>query len=93
MRIGASRLDAVVELERVTYPGAMLLPGLTDEILARERRWLAPEHRYFKVRGEDGATYILRHDVPSGAWDMVSFVSAQAGAPMTARPSSGVRPH
>jgi len=26
--------------------------------------WLAPDHRYFKMKGADGATYILRHDVP-----------------------------
>jgi glyoxylase-like metal-dependent hydrolase (beta-lactamase superfamily II) len=44
MRIGVSRLQAVVELERVAYPAAMLLTGLTDEILARERGWLAPDH-------------------------------------------------
>jgi hypothetical protein len=35
--------------------------------------WLAPEHRYFKVRGQDRATYILRHDVISGAWELVLF--------------------
>ncbi len=25
-------------------------------------RWLAPEQRYFKVRGDHGGSYILRHD-------------------------------
>ena len=24
-------------------------------------RWLAPDYRYFKVQGDDGSTYILRH--------------------------------
>src|SRR5215475_15205304 len=28
-------------------------------------RWLAPDHRYFKVKDADGDLYILRHDV---AW-------------------------
>ena len=36
-------------------------------------RWLAPDHRYFKVRGADGATYILRHDAESAAWELVMF--------------------
>jgi hypothetical protein len=36
-------------------------------------RWLAPEHRYFKVKGEDGAIYILRHDVPADRWQLVLF--------------------
>lgn len=36
-------------------------------------RWLAPEHRYFKIRGNDGGIYILRHEVPSGLWEMTLF--------------------
>ncbi len=35
--------------------------------------WLAPEHRYFKLSGSDGATYILRHDSISGYWDLVLY--------------------
>lgn len=33
-------------------------------------RWLSPEHRYFKVRGDDEAVYILRHDMESGEWEL-----------------------
>jgi hypothetical protein len=36
-------------------------------------QWLAPEHRYFKMRGEDGAVYLLRHDTASGRWDLTMF--------------------
>lgn len=36
-------------------------------------RWLPPDHRYFKVRGDDGARYILRHDVALGRWDLTLF--------------------
>ena len=39
-------------------------------------RWLAPDHRYFKLRGDDGGVYILRHDVESGLWDMTMFERA-----------------
>jgi hypothetical protein len=35
--------------------------------------WLAPDHRYFKVRGDDGACYILRNDVPTGRWELAMF--------------------
>ncbi len=41
-------------------------------------RWLAPDHRYFKVKGEDGSTYILRHDVGSDGWELVMFSSDRA---------------
>lgn len=36
-------------------------------------RWLAPEHRYFKVRGDDGGTYLLRHDTRTERWQLTLF--------------------
>ena len=40
-----------------------------DEILDR---WLAPDHRYFKVRAGEGI-YILSNDTISGAWELTMF--------------------
>lgn len=36
-------------------------------------RWLSPDHRYFKVLGEDGGVYILRHDAYRWVWELISF--------------------
>jgi hypothetical protein len=36
-------------------------------------RWLAPDYRYFKVKGEDGDIYIIRHDIASDAWELTMF--------------------
>ncbi len=36
-------------------------------------RWLDPDHRYFKVRGDDDSRYILRHDAVSGVWELTLF--------------------
>jgi hypothetical protein len=36
-------------------------------------RWLAPDHRYFKVRGDDGDIYIVRHDGAADRWEMTMF--------------------
>lgn len=36
-------------------------------------RWLAPDHRYFKLSGENGNVYIVRHDVASGRWELAMF--------------------
>lgn len=36
-------------------------------------RWLGPDHRYFKVRGDDGATYLLRHDTETHLWTLTFF--------------------
>ena len=35
--------------------------------------WLAPDHRYFKVAGDDGASYILRHDPAAGRWELTMY--------------------
>jgi len=40
-------------------------------------RWLAPDYRYFKVRGSDGGTYILRHDLSEDHWEMTMYDSGQ----------------
>ncbi|WP_096361886.1 hypothetical protein [Sulfuricaulis limicola] len=36
-------------------------------------RWLAPEHRYFKIRGNDAAICILRHDTQADLWELALF--------------------
>lgn len=40
-----------------------------DEVLDR---WLAPDHRYFKVQTAEGI-YILRNDIASGGWELTMF--------------------
>ena len=35
--------------------------------------WLAPDHRYFKVRTAEGDTYILRNDIRSSEWELTLF--------------------
>jgi hypothetical protein len=35
--------------------------------------WLAPDYRYFKLRGGDGNTYLVRHDERSNAWELTMF--------------------
>ena len=35
--------------------------------------WLAPDHRYFKVRGDDGDIYIIRHNPLADYWELTMF--------------------
>lgn len=44
-------------------------------------RWLAPDHRYFKLRGNDGALYIIRYDVARDLWELTMYVSGQGDLP------------
>ena len=36
-------------------------------------QWLAPDHRYFKLLGDDGCVYILRHDPHGHRWELIFF--------------------
>ena len=45
-------------------------------------RWIDPNHRYFKVKGNDGGIYMLRHDTKVEVWEMTLFdggTSSDAG--------------
>jgi hypothetical protein len=37
-------------------------------------RWLDPQHRYFKVRADDGREYVLRHHIASDEWELAALV-------------------
>ena len=45
------------------------------EVLDVLDRWLDPSRRYFKVKGDDGGIYILRHSTEEDAWEMTMFDS------------------
>jgi len=50
----------------------------TNKIKIKEvvDRWIAPDHRYFKVIGGDEATYIIRHETTTWQWELVFYQSA-----------------
>jgi len=54
-------------------PRRFQLGERTFEVERLVDQWLAPEHRYFKVRTAAGEQCILRHDVTSGEWELTLF--------------------
>jgi hypothetical protein len=54
-------------------PRRFRLSGPWLEIAGVVDRWLAPDHRYFKVRAADGDSYVLRQDTESQSWELVLF--------------------
>ena len=54
-------------------PCAFFVGGRRIEIVEVLDCWPGRDHRYFKVRGDDGALYIVRHDTPSGEWEITLF--------------------
>lgn len=57
-------------------PVRFFMGALKVEVLEVLDRWLAPDHRYFKLKGDDGAVYIVRFDVPSSEWELTMFSAA-----------------
>ncbi len=41
-------------------------------------RWLGHDNHYFKVQGDDGAIYLLRHDRDQWAWNLTMFATSGA---------------
>ena len=42
--------------------------------------WLAPDYRYFKLKGVDGHIYLVRHDERSTTWELTMFLSSSGSS-------------
>ena len=54
-------------------PRALILSDRRIAVAEVLDAWLAPDHRYFKLRGDDGNTYLVRHDERSETWELTMF--------------------
>ena len=70
MKIEVDSMSGVADAQE---PRSFLLGSRRIGVLEIVDRWLSPVHAYFKVRTDDGALYILRHDVPTRQWEMTLF--------------------
>jgi hypothetical protein len=51
-------------------PRRFELDGRWVEVVEVIDRWFGVDHRYFKVRGDDGAVYLLRYDNETERWEL-----------------------
>ena len=51
-------------------PRRIVLGGRAVVVIEVLDRWYGPDHRYFKLRGDDGATYLVRHDEQAERWEL-----------------------
>ncbi|MCG6895114.1 MAG: hypothetical protein LJE65_16035 [Desulfobacteraceae bacterium] len=54
-------------------PRSLQLGKRTVEAVQVMDRWLSPDHRYFKILGDDGGIYIVRHDDRLDRWELTYF--------------------
>ena len=61
-------------------PRSFVLGETRFAVLEILDRWLEPRHRYFKVKADDGRTFILCHDTLGDEWDLAALVRAEPRA-------------
>ena len=54
-------------------PTRFFLSDRRVEVVEVLDRWIGTDHRYFKVRGDDGDVYVLRQDTEADCWALVLF--------------------
>jgi len=59
-------------------PRTLILGDRRVDVAEVVDAWLAPEYRYFKLRGADGNTYLVRHDERSSTWELTIFRAQNA---------------
>jgi hypothetical protein len=67
------RVECSLDQRGEEVPCALFLADDRIEVVEVLDCWPGRDHRYFKVRGSDGGLYILRHDAPSGEWEITLF--------------------
>ena len=72
----AISVDCYADYRGEETPRRFLLQERKIEVVEVVDRWLAPDHRYFKIRGDDGSIYIIRHDVVRDQWQLTLFARA-----------------
>lgn len=60
-------------------PTEFELDGRCYEVSELVDRWYGPDYEYFRVRADDGNTYILRHDTSDDTWSLTAY-RREAGA-------------
>jgi len=71
----AIRVECYAGYRGEETPRRFFLHDRQIEVVEIIDRWLAPDHRYFKLRGNDGALYIIRKDVVQDNWQLTMYVS------------------
>ena len=67
------RVDSYSGHRAEETPRRFFLGERCVEVVRVVDRWMGEDHRYFKVKGDDGAGYILRYDTSTDAWELTLF--------------------
>jgi hypothetical protein len=83
LRSGGTDVRIAVETSRdhgIEIPRTFRLNGDRIEVVEVLDQWYGSDYRYCKVKGGDGALYIIRLDESRSEWHLTMFASARAQA-------------
>jgi hypothetical protein len=66
----ALKVDSYAGYRGDETPRRLEVDGRRVEVVEVIDRWFGEDHSYFKVRGEDGNVYLLRHDESRDRWEL-----------------------
>lgn len=72
------RVECVSDHRGEAVPRRFFVGDHRIEIMEVLDCWPGRDHRYFKIKGDDGGLYILRHDTPSDKWEITLFEQREA---------------
>ncbi|MDX2451449.1 hypothetical protein [Desulfosarcina sp.] len=75
------RVDCYAGYRDEETPRRLTMGARHVNVVAVQDRWLAPDHRYFKLIGDDGSLYIIRHDPHQDSWQLIFFKASPMMAP------------
>jgi hypothetical protein len=82
----AVRVECYAGYRGEETPQRLFIGERPIEVVEVLDRWLAPTHRYFKLHGDDGGIYIVRHDGAVDRWELTFFDSPYGAKHSTFRP-------
>jgi hypothetical protein len=71
---------ATSEAHGLSTPRRFRLDGREVEVVEVLDQWFGADYRYSKVKGDDGALYILRLDENRSEWTLTMYASPEAQA-------------
>ena len=67
------RVDCYAGYRGEETPRRLTMGARHIAVVAVQDRWLAPDHRYFKIIGDDEGLYLIRHDPHQDTWQLICY--------------------
>jgi hypothetical protein len=71
------RVEHRVDDRGMPMPHTLQFDGRHVHVVETLDQWHGSDHRYVKVRCDDGCLYILRHDAAREGWELTMFESGR----------------